>query len=481
MNKNKTIILLVIGILVVTISSIGITYSFMLPKAEKENNRTEIGINNCAKITLKDNDSTINLENMYPMEEEVGLKTNPYEFTISSTCEEYTGFNLYLLTYEENEISDNLIRYGITSKNDTLLETNLITKEEAKDITEEEIKEINQGINKGYNKIYKVYSNNIPLKGESEYKLHIWLDEKANNDTMNKNIKLGVIVKGYSRDETLTEYIIKNKNDTLLYHNGTILDDNGNVIDAEDYSYRYTGASEDVNNYVCFGSDNCKDSDEYLYRIIGLFDDDQDGIYNVKIIKNESIGVKEWNDLGNNQWDKSSLKNYLNEVFYNTLNKKSHELIDNNHKWEIRGSSNGADEVHIFYKHEMGLIKESSLIYPADTPTIYANVGLMYASDYGFATNKNYWKIGMYYYDSSEVRDFDWLYLGKNEWTLSRHSNNSTAALFIVRSGYLGGIGSGGIVTSNYEVRPVMYLKSNIKKTSNSGDGTLENPYQISL
>ena len=238
MNKKKTIILLVIGILVVTIMSIGVTYSFMLPKVTKDSNETEIGINNCAKITLKDNNSTINLTNMYPMEEEMGLQTEAYEFTISSTCEEYTGFNLYLLTFSDNGIEDDLIRYGITSKNGTLLETNLITKEEAKDISTEEIEEIKQGINKEYSKIYKVYSNYIPLQGESEYKLHIWIDEKADNDTMGKNIKLGVLVKGYKREETMAEYIIAHKDNTLIYHDGSIKDEEGNITDAFDYSYR---------------------------------------------------------------------------------------------------------------------------------------------------------------------------------------------------------------------------------------------------
>ena len=126
MNKKKTIILLVIGILVVTISSIGITYSYMKPKVEKENNQTEIGINNCAKITLKDNNSTINLTNMYPMEEEMGLLTEPYEFKVSSTCEDYTGFNLYLTTLTDNEIEDNQIRYAVTDVDNNVLITDLL-------------------------------------------------------------------------------------------------------------------------------------------------------------------------------------------------------------------------------------------------------------------------------------------------------------------------------------------------------------------
>ena len=42
------------------------------------------------------------------------------------------------------------------------------------------------------------------------------------------------------------------------------------ILDAGDNSYRYTGANP--NNYVCFGSTESTCPNEYLYRIIGVFD-----------------------------------------------------------------------------------------------------------------------------------------------------------------------------------------------------------------
>ncbi len=535
MNKKKTIILLVIGILVVTISSIGITYSYMKPKVEKENNQTEIGINNCAKITLKDNDSTINLENMYPMEEEMGLQTTPYEFTISSTCEEYTGFNLYLLTYSDNGIADDLIRYGITSKNDTLLETNLITTEEANDITETEKNEINQGVNKNYSKIYKIYSNNIPLKGESEYKLHIWIDENAKNDTMGKNIKLGVIVKGYEREETMAEYLIAYRDNTLIYHDEQpdYPEETNYELEAGDLSYRYSGGNDEVNNYICFGG-NCSNdptNDNYLnlYRIIGLFDDDKDGNYGLKIIKADYATEQELGTKGNyaGKYEKvgsvsatlddytGDQKNYspkiasfkwhketvdsalwtnselnfinLNDYFLNEYIGNGNKINESPNKWQkmlkkytwLIGGNN-------FINLQSSYDTKKSYIYEisenADkNAKVNAYVGLMYLNDYRYAADNKHWlRKGN---NSSPNTDYrvtrtdNWLYLGLYEWTITRRTDIQTSSF---RIDYVGCIGE-GYRNLNHAVRPVMYLKTNVKKASNSGIGTSDNPYQISL
>ena len=61
---------------------------------------------------------------------------------------------------------------------------------------------------------------------------------------------------------------------TKIYHHDASLS-NG----AGDNSYRYAGASESVNNFVCFGSTESPCPTDNLYRIIGVFGN------NVKLIK----------------------------------------------------------------------------------------------------------------------------------------------------------------------------------------------------
>ena len=68
-----------------------------------------------------------------------------------------------------------------------------------------------------------------------------------------------------------------------------ISDEEGNAVylavDNVDNSFRYSGS--DPKNYVCFGNDDDPCNSDFLYRIIGFFDDDQDGNYNMKLIQAE--------------------------------------------------------------------------------------------------------------------------------------------------------------------------------------------------
>ena len=521
MKNKKTIVLLVLGILIVITLSVQVTYSYMKPRIIKDNEKLEIGINNCAKIILKDSESTINLTNMYPMDEEMGLQTKPYEFTISSTCEEYAGFNLYLLTYEENEISDNLIRYGITSKNDTLLETDLITKE-ARDITEEEQNEINKGVNKNYKKIYKVYSNNIPLKGESEYKLHIWIDSSAENVTMNKSIKLGVVVKSFDREETLAEYLIAHKDNTLIYHDEKCdYEGESNCeLEAGDYSYRYSGASEEVNNYICFGADTCSETENYdnLYRIIGLFDDDEDGNYNLKLIKADYPTIVETGDVGtikypwgyisdykglkNNIYDitlvyswpfgakfsdteikSENLNKYYMETYLKSKDNKWDSMIID-HKWYVT-STNFDEILHSNAKQAFNNEIKDKNINEAEN----FKVGLMYASDFYYAVPSNFWNLqgvdaeGIYSEgdkiwtgnDYSLAMPNNWLFMGLYEWTMSFSETNCWiyTCTYIIRN--CGQVTN--LAASENTMRPTFYLNSNVKKIL--GEGTMSQPYII--
>ena len=54
---------------------------------------------------------------------------------------------------------------------------------------------------------------------------------------------------------------------------------------AGDNSYRYAGASESVNNFVCFGSTTNPCPTDNLYRIIGVFDENYHGVTGKQLVK----------------------------------------------------------------------------------------------------------------------------------------------------------------------------------------------------
>ena len=122
----------------------------------------------------------------------------------------------------------------------------------------------------------------------------------------------------------------------LYYHDGVGTYTNANQ-EAGDNSYRYAGANP--NNYVCFGSDAATCPNDNLYRIIGLFDEDQDGTYNIKLIKSASYGGYAWNSERDSTWNSSTkpdIYDTLNSTFFGTIDSTWRSKIEM-HTWKVGG------------------------------------------------------------------------------------------------------------------------------------------------
>ena len=255
---------------------------------------------------------------------------------------------------------------------------------------------------------------------------------------------------------TLAEYVISQYTGVqgengIYYHNSSL--ENG----AGDNSYRYAGASNNVNNYICLGSDATTCPDANLFRIIGVFGDQ------TKVIRAKSVGDQKWNTSKANAWSSSSLNTYLNGEYLTSLGTLADKIATTT--WKVGGGSSTYlyDIPKTAYQYEVG----SS----ASTTTYEAKIGLMYASDYGFAASSSAWTTKLSSYSSNTSKN--WLYLGSYEWTISRYSGGTTGA-FVV--GGSGGVGSDA-VTSSCAARPSFNLESSVKYVS--GSGTIENPIRI--
>ena len=188
------------------------------------------------------------------------------------------------------------------------------------------------------------------------------------------------------------------KNSNIYYHDSNLT--NG----AGDSSYRYAGA--DVKNYICLGSSEATCPDDNLYRIIGVFGDNNHGIKDqqlVKVIKNTSIGNIKWNRSNSNVWANASLNTTLNSTF------KTEKLSGFEDKiaevsWRVSGYSTSAATVKTVYTAEI----------TNATKTHTAKIGLMYPSDYGYATTPDYWTTNLFDYDTA-AKNKDWLFLGSDE------------------------------------------------------------------
>ena len=225
---------------------------------------------------------------------------------------------------------------------------------------------------------------------------------------------------------------------------------------AGDNSYRYAGASDSVNNYICLGSDAATCPDANLFRIIGVFGD------KTKVIRAKSVGDKEWNTSADNTWSSSSLNTYLNGTYLTSLGTLAEKIATTT--WKVRGGSSTYlyDAPKIAYQYEVG----SSAL----TTTNDAKIGLMYVSDYGFAADSSGWTTKLSSYNSNNSKN--WLYLGSNEWTISRNSGTASNA-FDVFSGYV----LNRNVIISYAVRPSFNLESSVKYVS--GSGSMSDPVRV--
>ena len=308
-----------------------------------------------------------------------------------------------------------------------------------------------------------VTQSSWPTKG---YKFNAELSRCENGSTLSwDDTKKAVIMQGNVSDKcyvyfdkilTLAEYVISQYTGTqgdnaLYYHNSTLT--NG----AGDNSYRYAGASDSVNNYICLGSDATTCPEANLFRIIGVFGDQ------TKVIRAKSVGDKQWHTSPNNTWSSSSLNTYLNEEYLTSLGTIAEKIATTTWKVGGRSSTYLYDVPTTAYQYEVG----SS----ASTTTYDAKIGLMYVSDYGFAADQSGWttKLGSYGSNSSK----NWLYLGSFEWTISCDSDRTYGAFSVNSAGHVDGSGVG----SSIGVRPSFNLESSVKYVS--GSGSMSDPVRV--
>ena len=467
-KKTRLIIIGVLSIIIVILLSLGLTKAFMKP-VEQGGNLTEISLESCAKIKLTGT-SSINLSSSYPMSRNRGLQTTPYSLTVTSYCDSYVGFNLYIATLNTNTLTDENIHYILTEKGSkTAVVEGILSSatDGSSDFSDTDKTELNTGLKGTYGSIYKIHNTTVALKGNKQYDLYLFVDESSTNTSMKKTFKAGVAVKAYDRekDQTLAEYVISQYTGTqgsngIYYHNSTLA--NG----AGDNSYRYAGASDSVNNYICLGSDEATCPDANLFRIIGVFGNQ------TKVIRAKSVGDQKWDDTSaDNTWSSSSLNTYLNGEYLTSLGTLADKIATTT--WKVGGGlwSNIATLVpKTAYQYEVG----SS----ASTTTVNKKIGLMYVTDYYYSASPSAWTL-VGYNESDATKDYraaktiNWLYSGSYEWTISRRSDLSDFA-FLVRSA---GDVYNDFVTLGIVVRPSFNLESSVKYVS--GSGSMSDPVRV--
>ena len=535
MKKKKVLIIIIISLLLI-LSIVGISYALWTL------NLTQTGENDiattCFNISFTEKDN-ISLQKSYPLYDADGKKLTPYEFTITNNCDSYASYNVNLEVLNTTTLTNNEAIKVMFSKKEDNVESEL--KLDLLSNYETVTKTLNNATS-----AFKLTDGYLDAKESRTYDLRVWLDENVTTETVNIqnttfNSKV-VVTANYVKDIPYATNVISklakdaDSSSTDVY---TVPD---KTSDTCTYTLAYDGTSDNNLRYVGANPCNYVKVDDEHWRIIGVMNNVDDGTgkkeSRVKLIRDESIGNYSWdtsdstvnNGYGVNEWSQADLMKLLNpgyesesiggSLYYNNSSGNCYSSYNNattscdftssglkinlknlvgNTLWNT--GTNGTNSftlasnglVSHFYSYERssntGKICTSGT-YCNDTvtrtTTWNGKLGLMYPSDYGYATsggtsinrtsclNKELsnWNDSSY----GDCKNNDWLYdPNHHQLTLSSYAHSSYACfVFTVRDD-----GKFRSVSANSSllVRPSVYLKSST--TIVDGNGSKESPYEL--
>ncbi|HJJ08115.1 MAG TPA: hypothetical protein OIM65_02205 [Bacilli bacterium] len=511
MKRKIAMLLTLLGV-----TSIVIGTTFAIYENTINTNKNHIIKTGVVNFTLIESTNGIVLNNLQELTDYEGMAQEEYyEFTIKNTGDTKTDYEISLVdkpnsSYTGTILNEKYIKVGLLKNNSEEIIVNL--------------KDVNRLIDKV----------TLDVDKSANYKLRLWLDLKDITDEekealVGQKIFLALKINGIQNMENITIATDKlialtnNKDNSGLYTITHPADSALQIGATEDITeYRYRGASP--KNYVIFNGET--------WRIIGVFptDDGTGKIENrIKLIKDQSIGEYKWDDgtiaynytkndnlmllqdknklkvkylekknknnfidlaiteptkSALNNWARpASLNTYLNKTYLNALSTTSQNMIGDT-KYYLGGGGNNSNfnSSVDFYSYERKIknTKSNEFYYDKNPNSWVGRLGLMYVSDYGYASDNCETKALNDYNNSNDLRicnNTNWLFnLKKLEATITQYSNTSTSIHYIADN---------GTVVSTYQaslaqtvVRPTLYLKSEVRIID--GDGTSTNPYILS-
>ncbi len=265
--------------------------------------------------------------------------------------------------------------------------------------------------------------------------------------------------------------------------------ENAEIEYTNNAEYRYTGLNPD--NYIWFNDE--------MWRVIGVFNQASHGVTGqnlVKIIKEDAFTYA-FDTAYDNSWSDSgggaTLNTLYNTYFYNGTDGTSYagcrfysttipgncdftekgldasdRSLVQNVTWYLGGFSSIDITASAAYTAERG-----STTSDGTNLTYSAPIGLMYASDYGYASPSSCYSTNFRDYDTEACGGTNWLLSNQCEWTIvpdSSYLNN------------LWYVNDNGVVYANsanrgFASRPVLYLQSSVLHLD--GTGTESDPFIV--
>ena len=481
MKRQTIIALAVIGVLLV--ATIGVTFAYFASSSQNDNAGINAETEELGSILL-DGTKVFTSYDLLPGQmgvQEFTIEKNSdtgngiYEIDLEATVPEEFRSDIEILLYKTTDSISNNVTVNVA---DPTLEDEMIYQEDSLNVTGSPELVYQGTLTDNPQIILEQADFDVTTLEKTTYYLVYHYKNNGNQDDQQGKTFTGTISVRLINEKLPTfEDAILACNDTAA----NCIKDNASLskeiaTDDPDNNARYIGANP--SNYVRFNDE--------LWRIIGVFNNIDNGSdtkeTRLKIIKDEpySTGMA-WDTDNINDWTTASLQEELNTTYLNSIQSPYKEMISNA-KWNLGGSSTYNDvTASMFYERERG-----TTVYSGHATEWIGQIGLMYPSDYGYATSggssmnrASCLAKELYNWDSSsysDCRNNDWLYSRTYQWTLTPFSDNSYDVFYVYNIGYV------NTSNANYTddaVSPALYLSSNVRISG--GDGSKTNPFTLSI
>ena len=499
MKEKKKIIGLVSAIVVLIIVIVGVSYAW-LTMSVQGNEKQVLRVGGLRIILNETNSLTIS--DARPISDSEGMAQDGFIFSVENQGALAADYNVYLdddaIETTQTRLDDQYVKYSL-DVNDTTGTAKTLS-----------------------NRL--IYSGHIEKGATDNFVLRVWLNDEIDGYITNQVFKVKIRVEVNELLPSAVETLLAKANPEDLDYSTATTEQQKEMWTFSHPAteqtealtdYRYIGV--DPNNYVSFNNE--------LWRIIGVFTvDDGTGKkeQRLKIIRNESIGTYSWDNkdtttgaesnYGKNNWPDARLNYLLNpghesesvggSLYWNSssgncyrgsnngttscdftttgLKEEARNMIGDT-LWYLGGAANYTSAINGLTSHWYSYERGTN-VYSGRSTSWIGKVGLMYPSDYGYATsggattNRNAClNKALYNWDSSSFSDCknnDWLYDSSTyQWTLTSRSSNSYYVFIVFTTGYVDYRNT----SRASGARPVVFLKSNI--TIASGNGSSSQPY----
>ena len=353
------------------------------------------------------------------------------------------------------------------------------------------------------------------------YYVYIYIDSTISTPQM-QNSELSLELRGLIEQSSTGVNLIKNtyvtSKDTLYKVEHDAISASSSATGSEIASttdYRYYG--KNPNNYICLDFNNqteCPSGN--LYRIIGVIYDELTGKERLKIIKDsalsgydidksdfttsfswDSSASKTNSGYGLNDWIYADSNALMNKGYYNistsytcytgqnnasiscNFSKGTYGLTTGaksvlaNARYYLGGYTTTATNTGAFYGKERGTLVSSQSSYYNSLPYTHDNIfGLMYPSDYGYASGSECTNVSLSAFTTACINK-NWINNGTNQWTMTSKSSSGYQSFYINTSGKLAQTND----STSYNIRPVAYIDGDIGISG--GLGTQAHPYKM--